>query len=90
MQYQLEIYRSGHFGDGGCIKSFSSTDPFMLVRVGDLLDSRTWGEAACGSNFLRVLNVEHCISEKTSPGIDPSGAILHRVLIYTERAIKDA
>jgi hypothetical protein len=86
VEYQLEIYRSGNFGDRGCSKVFTSTAPFMSVRVGDLLNATNWGENAYGSKLLRVLNVEHCISEKAYGGIDPSGSIVHRVLIYTERA----
>jgi hypothetical protein len=32
------------------------------------------------------VNVEHLIAEKTTDtGIDPSGRIIHRALIYTER-----
>jgi hypothetical protein len=84
VEYQLEIYRSGHFEDRGCSKVFTSTAPFMPVRVGDLLNATNWGENASGSKLLRVLNVEHCISEKAYGGIDPSGSIVHRVLIYTE------
>jgi hypothetical protein len=81
----MEIYRSGNFDDHGCIKAFTSTAPFMPVRVGDLLNATEWGENASGSKLLRVINVEHCISEKTLIGIDPSGSIVHRILIYTQR-----
>ena len=56
----------------------------MPVRVGDLIDAATWGEPEPGSKFL-VLKVEHSISEKPKLGIDPSGRIVHRVLIHTER-----
>jgi hypothetical protein len=80
MEYQLEI----DCPDSGSLKVFSSTAPFMPVRVGDLLDATIWGEPASGSK-LRVLNVEHSISEKPKLGIDPSGRIVHRVLIHTER-----
>jgi hypothetical protein len=77
MEYQLEIDCS----DGGSVKVFSSTARFMPVRVGDLLDATTWREPGSGSRF-RVLNVEHRISEKPKLGIDPSGGIVHRVLIH--------
>jgi hypothetical protein len=80
MEYQLEISCS----DGGSIKVFTSAAPFMPVRVGDLLDATTWGEPASRSKF-RVLDVEHSISEKPNLGIDPSGRIIHRLLIHTER-----
>lgn len=80
MEYQLKIDCS----DGGSVKIFSSSAPFMPVRVGDLLDATTWGEPDSGSKF-RVLSVEHNISEKPKLGIDPSGRIVHRVLLHTER-----
>jgi len=80
MEYQLKIDCS----DGGAVKIFSSSSPFMPVRVGDLIDAATWGEPEPGSKFL-VLKVEHSISEKPKLGIDPSGRIVHRVLIHTER-----
>ena len=53
-----------------------------MEAVGDLLDASTWGHT--GYQVLRVLSVEHSISEKSDLGIDPSGGILHRVLIHTE------
>jgi hypothetical protein len=34
--------------------------------------------------LLRVVNVEHLISEDSTHGIDPSGRITHRILLYTE------
>jgi hypothetical protein len=80
MEYQLKIDCS----DGGAVKTFSSSAPFMPVRVGDLIDATTWGEPDSSSKFL-VLKVEHSISEKPKLGIDPSGRIVHRVLIHTER-----
>jgi hypothetical protein len=52
------------------------------IRVGDLLDTKQWG--ASQWPLLRVLNVEHAISENTAVGIDPAGRITHRVLVYTE------
>jgi hypothetical protein len=80
MEYQLKI----DCFDSGAVKIFSSSAPFMPVRVGDLIDATTWGEPYSGSKF-RVLNVEHSISEKPKLGIDASGRIVHRVLIHTER-----
>jgi hypothetical protein len=80
MEYQLKIDCS----DSGAVKIFSSSSPFMPVRVGDLIDATTWGEPDSGSKFL-VLKVEHSICEKPKLGIDPSGRIVHRVLIHTER-----
>jgi hypothetical protein len=80
MEYQLEI----DCFDDAPVKVFSSTSPFMPVRVGDLLDATTWGKPDSDWKF-RVLSVEHNISEKPKLGIDPSGRIIHRVLIHTER-----
>jgi len=80
MEYQLEICCS----DSGFMKMFTSTAPFMPIRVGDLLDASAWGEPASGSK-LRVLNLEHRISQKANLGIDPSGRIVHRILIHADK-----
>ena len=88
MEYQLEIYRPGGYDDVGRIKQFTSTAPFLPLRVGDLLNASTWG--CTGWEFLRVLNIEHMISEKSCGGIDPSGRIIHRALIYTEKVADTA
>jgi hypothetical protein len=85
MEYRLEIYRPGSSENDDCLKVFVSNAPFLPLRVGDLLNASTWGEDGSGSRLLRVLNVEHLISEKSGGGIDPSGKIIHRALIYTER-----
>ena len=82
MEYQLEIYGVAGRDEADCIKSFSSTSPFLPFHVGDLIDSSTWGHMGC--ELLRVLSVEHSISEAPALGIDPSGGIVHRVLIHTE------
>jgi hypothetical protein len=88
MIYQLEIYGLGSYNEDDCIKVFTSTAPFLPVRAGDLLNASTWG--LTGSKLLRVLNVEHVISEKSVGGIDPSGRIIHRALVYTERVVDSA
>lgn len=82
MEYLLEIYRPGMSDSGGCIKTFTATAPLSSIRVGDLLNTTTW-EKPVDWPLLRVVNVEHLISE-ASQGIDPSGRITHRVLLYTE------
>ena len=83
MEYQLEIYRPGSCESGGRIKVFAAATPFLPIRVGDLLNTQTWGKEVEWP-LLRVVNVEHLISENTSAGIDPAGRITHRVLLYTE------
>jgi hypothetical protein len=90
MEYQLEICRPGTGGSDGCIKIFTSTAPFLPLRVGDLLNASTWGADGSGLKLLRVLSVEHLISEKSGAGIDPSGRMIHRALIYTERVADTA
>jgi hypothetical protein len=84
MEYQLEIYRPGSCDKQGCIKVFTSAPPFLPIRVGDLLNAATWGKDASDWKLLRVLNVEHLISEKSGGGIGSSGRTIHRALIYTE------
>jgi hypothetical protein len=44
MQYQLEIYRPGSCASDGSIKVFIAADPFLPIRVGDLLDAKVWGQ----------------------------------------------
>ncbi|MBV8054800.1 MAG: hypothetical protein JO071_06110 [Deltaproteobacteria bacterium] len=88
MEYQLEIYSSADYDKGDCIKVFTSTAPFLPLHAGDLLNASSWGRT--GSTLLRVLNVEHVIAEKPEAGIDPSGKIIHRVLIYTEGVVDNA
>ena len=83
MEYQLEIYRPGSSDSGGIIMVFSAPVAFLPIRVGDLLNTKTWGKNVEWP-LLRVLNVEHLISENTDAGIDPGGRITHRVLLYTE------
>jgi hypothetical protein len=83
MEYQLEIYRPGSSDSGGIIRVFSASVPFLPIRVGDLLNTKTWGKDVEWP-VVRVLNVEHLISENTAAGIDPGGRITHRVLLYTE------
>ena len=84
MEYQLEIYRPGSCDGHGCIKVFTSAAPFLPICVGDLLNAATWGKDASDWKLLRVLNVEHLISDKPGGGIDPSGRTIHRALVYTE------
>ena len=84
MEYQLEVYAlSGHHEDD-CLKVFTSSAPFAPLQAGDLLDVSSWG--SMGGNLRRVVSVEHVIVEKPSLGIDPSGRIINRTLIHTERA----
>ena len=83
MEYQLEIYRPGSSHSGTSIKVFAAPVAFLPIRVGDLLNTTTWGKDIEWP-LLRVVSVEHLISENTSAGIDPAGRITHRVLLYTE------
>ena len=55
-------------------------EPILVDSRRDLINTETW---AVEWPLLRVVNVEHVISE-SSRGIDPSGAIIHRILLYTE------
>ena len=80
MEYHLEIYRPGSSASDGCIKTFTAATPFLPIRGGDLINTKTW---EVEWPLLRVVNVEHLISG-ISRGIDPSGRIIHRILLYTE------
>jgi hypothetical protein len=90
MEYQLEICRPGTWDSDGSIKVFTSTAPFLTLRAGDLVNASTWSKDGSGLKLLRVLGVEHLISERTSAGIDPSGRLIHRALIYTEKVTDSA
>ena len=69
MEYHLEIYRPGSCDSGSCIKTFTAATAFLPIRGGDLINTKTW---EVEWPLLRVVNVEHIISE-ISRGIDPSG-----------------
>src|SRR6266849_3337414 len=86
LEYRLEIHRPGSCDDQECLKIFTSAAPFLPLRIGDLLNASAWDRDASGWKLLRVVNVEHVISEKSGGGIDPSGGIIHRALSYTERS----
>jgi hypothetical protein len=90
MEYQLEIYRPGSCDEDGRIKVFTSAAPFLPIRVGDLLNAATWGKNTSEWKLLRVLNFEHVIFVKSGGGIDPSGRIIHRALVYTEGMVDTA
>ena len=83
MEYQLEIYRPGSCDSGGSIRVFTAAAPFEPIRVGDLLNTKAWGQKVEWP-LLRVINVEHLISENPAAGIDPAGRIVHRLHVYTE------
>jgi hypothetical protein len=83
MEYQLEIYRPGSCDSGGIIKVFTVATPFQPIRVGDLLNTKAWHKNLEWP-LLRVQNIEHLISENSSAGIDPSGRVTQRILVYTE------
>ncbi len=84
MEYQLQIYGPGGAGSQGCIKVFTSAAPFLPLRAGDLLNAAALVTDGSEAKLLRVVNVEHLISDKPGGGIDPSGRTVHRVLVYTE------
>lgn len=74
MEYLIEIYRPGSSDSGGIIRVFSAPVPFLPIRAGDLFNTKIW-ENDIEWPLLRVLNVEHLISENTTAGIDPAGRI---------------
>jgi len=88
MEYRLEIYASASHNEDDCIKVFTSTAPFPSLHVGDLLDASDWGHT--GFKCLRILSVEHAIVEKPPLGIDPSGRLINRTLIYVRGALNSA
>ena len=85
MEYTLEIFRPGSCDPNSCVKIFRTATAFLAVRPGDLMQTAGWEEQPALGPLLRVVGVEHVISED-SVGIDPAGRVLHRILVYTERA----
>ena len=83
MEYQLEICRPGSSSSDAVIRVFSAPVAFLPLRVGELLRTKTW-DTQVEWPLLRVVNVEHLISDNRSAGIDPSGRVIHRVIVYTE------
>jgi hypothetical protein len=90
VEYRLEIYSPDGSDHHECLKPFTSMGPFLPVRIGYLLNASPWDPDGSSKKLLRVLNVEQIISERPATGIDPSGTIIHRVLIYTERVADNA
>ena len=80
MEYHLEIYRPGSCSSDGCHKNLYCGEPILADSRGELINTKTWDVEW---PLLRVVNVEHVISE-SSRGIDPSGTIIHRIFLYTE------
>jgi hypothetical protein len=80
MEYHVNVCRPGSCDIQSCLKAFTSATPFLPIRKGDLINTATWNSEW---PLLRVVNIEHSITE-SSLGIDPSGTIVHRIVLYTE------
>lgn len=74
-EYILEIYEPGCTEDV-CIV-FNSSNPFIAINVGDILNPTTWPNAESAKDVLRVVNVEHLLWEI-------NGDIKQKILIFTE------
>ena len=83
MEYQLEIHRPGTYDSQGCIKTFTAAAPFFSIRIGDLLNTKTWDTPG------KMASVAHRDDRAfdlrgLACGIDPVGRITQRILLYTE------
>lgn len=74
-EYILEIYEPGSTRDV-CI-TFNSSNPFIAINTGDIINPATWPNAESTANVLRVVSVEHLLWEI-------KGDIKQKILIFTE------
>jgi len=56
-EYILEIFEPNSAND--CLITFKSSNPFMTISPGDLLNPYAWDLGI--KNLLKVVNVEHII-----------------------------
>jgi hypothetical protein len=81
MKYLLEVYKPGSARDA--VLLMQSSEPFMSIRPGDLLNPRTWDSRrwpACQDlvgKLLTVVRVEHAIWEVGE-------TVAHKLMVYTE------
>lgn len=80
MEYRLEIHRPGICDDQECLKIFTSTAPFLPLRIGDLKridmgSERFWLEASpsleCRArDFREGSGRNRPLGHNRSPGLD--------------------
>lgn len=88
MQYELHIYPPNGIGGDVC-GVLQSTQPFMSIQRGDILNPRTWNEhwsqiytqtPECPHGFLlRVIGLEHQIVQMKDETITR-----HVIMVYTQ------
>jgi hypothetical protein len=76
--YVLEIYYPQSRED--VWRSFESSSPFMSFHEGDVVDPTPWSGSRSPLRLLRVIQVNHVLSEKDEQ-------IEHKVEIFTEEVM---
>jgi hypothetical protein len=76
--YVLEIYYPQSRED--VWRSFESSNPFMSFHEGDVVDPTPWSGSRSPLRLLRVIQVNHVLSEKDEQ-------IEHKVEIFTEEVM---
>lgn len=73
--YALEIYHPQSRKDVWV--SFESTTPFMSIGEGDVVDPTGWSDSHSPVRLLRVIQVNHVLSEKDEQ-------TEHKIEVFTE------
>ena len=76
--YKVEIYYPKSRKD--IFHTFESSDPFMAIGKGDLLDPSEWAGTWSAIRLLRVIEVLHVLREKDEQ-------IEHKAMVYTEESL---
>jgi hypothetical protein len=74
MEYLLEIYEPGSFDD--VWMTFTSSQPFVAISVGDIVNPGLWPDSRSPMKVLRVVAVEHIIWES-------EGATKQKVMLFS-------
>jgi hypothetical protein len=74
-KYSLEIYKPNNARDWWV--HFSSNTPFLAISKGDIINPATWRDSEAPMKVLKVVSVEHSISEADDH-------YLHKICVFTK------
>ena len=74
-EYILEVYEPASADDAWI--TFSSSNPFMTISAGDIVNPGVWPGSQSPMKVLRAINVEHIIWESRAQ-------VKHKVMVFTE------
>ncbi len=75
VEYILEIYEPGSLD--GCWMVFNTSNPFLNISAGDIVNPGLWPNSQAPNKLLRVTNVEHFIWESQV-------RVAHKLCVFTE------